>query len=1094
MPTDPNATGFEWETVEVPLARGADPRSPGRAAEPSSLLVAQNVRFSDGNFGLERRRGHNGWTVRTQATLDGSTGFTLRGGGGNPETAFIGSGGDGAGDGTVAAIEGRPTGPSDDWLFGVGPVTGGDGSDADTPNAGYLAGACRAGTEALLWDGFRFFAYPSPTGTSEGAYTTEAVMPHAVTRPVARYPQNMHDSDAAVNGRVTVVASIRDGTVTYDVLDTATGAPISPDNGIALSTPLQVRCVAVGEWVHVFASSATTLVGKSFHAGDPWNARDFATTLPDCDTYFDVRVLDDETFALVVRDTSDAALLYRFNADGTEHTTIGSLNLDGANPAANVAIGWHPGTGRWCLAWYTTGGVLRVREYTAGGTATGSSDSAGSIAGLTNLTVEAEFLTLSDVPTWRVFHSEDAGTTSVPLVQSRVYTGGALSTLATRRRAALTHQAFRVGNGVYVGVRHEYEEDYRPGVQQSYFFCDANIQPLARLEYGTASDGRAHGVHSVCPFPGQGTQNRTVWHAALPYRVRVDSEDNDQFDEVGVKVLDLDFLPPLRSADHGLTTYFPGGCLWQYDGREVTEAGHLYWPEKVRAGVVVGGGTGALAHDSVYRYRVRAVYKNARGEEFLSAGLLTDEVTVPASPSADRTIRITVPTVQWSRRDLSLLGFLVYRNESNGVQWYLVSSRDPDSADYFVNDPTTNEVTWDDDGSVTDTELLSLERDPGNVGPLEPFTPPASTVIGAGRDRVWLAGGEIARGDLLPSLTRSAGVGAGFNGFLTTSATPGRDVTGFGFMGHSALVFTDRDINAFEADGPSNLGVGAFDAPRVVTTDLGLVPGSPAPVIGPQGLYFVSETGPALLAQNLQVVRIGDRVRALSDGVTGLVVSPADQEVRFYRRDGEALVFCHDRGEWLLWTGLEAQGAVPFGDGALIARSNGVALVETEGVWRDGGRGYRARVRTAWLGPAQDGFQRVRRFSLLGDLPGSGVELRFRAYYDDRDFTGDSWEWAPDDDATVADGEWGDGTWGSGAWGDPGSPLTANEARRDRVLRVRRGLARQKCSRVSVEWWDNSPNNAGARFSAVSLEVGRRPGLNRGPVRTLNRGPVRTLT
>jgi hypothetical protein len=164
--------------------------------------------------------------------------------------------------------------------------------------------------------------------------------------------------------------------------------------------------------------------------------------------------------------------------------------------------------------------------------------------------------------------------------------------------------------------------------------------------------------------------------------------------------------------------------------------------------------------------------------------------------------------------------------------------------------------------------------------------------------------------------------------------------------------------------------------------------------------------------------------------------------------------------------------------GALLARADGGVLVEAQGVWQDAGRGYVARVRTAWLGPAQDGFQRVRRFSLLGDLVGAGVVLTFRDFHEDR------WIWTPDADDTVASGDWGDGLWGDGAWGDPDNDGTDTTTRRDRVLRARRGLARQKCQRVSVEWRDNAPPNEGARFSSVAIEFGRREGLKRGPHRT----------
>jgi hypothetical protein len=166
----------------------------------------------------------------------------------------------------------------------------------------------------------------------------------------------------------------------------------------------------------------------------------------------------------------------------------------------------------------------------------------------------------------------------------------------------------------------------------------------------------------------------------------------------------------------------------------------------------------------------------------------------------------------WTRK--SGVYALVYRNENNGTNWYLVSNRDTSATGDNgcpVNDPTAATVSFVD--NMTDASLIAKEAEIiGNTGALELFAAPASQVIGVGRDRLWLAGGELPPGDILPSLTFQSGRAVQFNQFIQTTVDRQNDaVTAFGFLGNSSLVFKRDRIYAFEADGPNNLGSGGFD-------------------------------------------------------------------------------------------------------------------------------------------------------------------------------------------------------------------------------------------------------------------------------------------
>ena len=263
---------------------------------------------------------------------------------------------------------------------------------------------------------------------------------------------------------------------------------------------------------------------------------------------------------------------------------------------------------------------------------------------------------------------------------------------------------------------------------------------------------------------------------------------------------------------------------------------------------------------------------------------------------------------------------------------------------------------------------------------------------------------------------------------------------------------------------------------------MGALAGTPV-VRSTVGLHFLSKAGFHLFATNYQVQPIGEPVRGREGTVVAAVVVPADREVRWYTAEGQTLVFAYDRGEWTTWTGLECAGAVAAGDYAVLATADGRWLVESDTAYSDGGVGFSAKVRTAWLhrGQLMD-FIKARKFALLGDRFGAGVQLRFAVYYNDRSDPEDTWTW--DVDTDLVSDAWGDETWGAGIWGDTSADLLPGEPLGDDVLECQRRLARQKCGRLSIMWWDNSPRNRGVGFSSIALELGKYPELNRTPTRT----------
>lgn len=1064
---------MEWATFDVPLTKGVDLRSPARAVETGRLLAAENLVFDQGRAGLVRRRGHKGVRVRGSGTPDAA---------GPPEVTVPGSGAPGT------------LGAGTDWLYGWGTLLADDQTEAADPGAeaGFFRGAAQRGAEELAWDGFRLWSVGDENAPVHPS--TPAPLPVAVSRAIARdqaFPQTI--ADIAVGTSLTVVAWEAAGAVLVSVYDNATGAPYLSAKDTGLSHCAQVRAVPMGDWVHVLSASTTDLDMVSFHASNPTVVRPGNTNLGNCDTYFDARVIDDTSWAVVKRDTSDAARLTYLNADGSAdeslcaaNTTLG-LGGGGAN-CGKLAFAIHPVTREVALIYeYATDTLgdfyLNVVVYTAGGVTRGNINLDGYLAlGVRNLTIDATYLPVSEGKgqfTGAYDFKPSIGTATVTTFQA---THSNVTAKTEYQHKLLSHHAFRVGHEVFLGIRNAYPSN-GAGVQLSYFFVDRTMRPCGRLEPGTASfDLRSVGLPSVHPVAGQGDRNRTQFVTSLTYRTRVDSADNDQYDEDGIKLVTLDFLAPLRSAEYGQSTYFPGCGLHVYDGRAVAEAGFYLFPEFVTGSSNNGTPAGNLVPGAIHRYKARWLHRNAQGEETLSAATLTNAITVAPG---DDVINVVVNQDLVTAKGTVML--LLYRNEGGdgvttgpGTQWYLVTSRDPGSSDAVFYDPGSATVTFED--GLSDTDLISREKDPGDAGLLETFAPPASEVIAAGRDRLWLAGGELPDGDLLPSMTMQTGKGPGFTQFLQTAVDKGGDpITAVGFMGHSVLVFQETGIHAFEADGPSNLGQGGFDAPRKIVADTGAVMGSPA-VLTTAGILYKAPSGYQLLATNFQVMDVGDPVKPLAEAATlaGVVAVPKDSEVRFYHSDASAAVFNYRTGEWTTFTGLRAAGATRGASGyARLAMPDGRWLRESPGQWSDDGQGYTGHLRTSHLRVAGvSDVQRVRRVAILGDVGSGSPKLQFQAFYNDRDWPEDEWTWEPRG-ADLNPSVWGDTTWGAGTWGDTASD--GDPAVRDSVLYARRRLRRQKCSRFVLDVQDTGLALEGPAFTAISIEYGRKSGLTRRP-------------
>jgi hypothetical protein len=608
-------------------------------------------------------------------------------------------------------------------------------------------------------------------------------------------------------------------------------------------------------------------------------------------------------------------------------------------------------------------------------------------------------------------------------------------------------------------------------------------------------------------------KDRIVFSGCLGYRQRAETvasasaaaarspDPTGVWLEPSVFAYTLDFLPNLRYAQAGRSAYIAGAQLWEYDGKELNEAGFHMATENFS---IVSGGVGPLGKSKTYNWRIDLCYKNAQNEEIRSWSSI---VTVPANSivvmGSSYKASITIPHMPMTRRDSAY--FLIYRTEGNGTEYYLVSSRDPAQSGATANGFRSNarsSETYTFTDNLSDTDLIGREYHPANAtGYLQPFSAPACELITAGRDRLWVAGGELGTGEVAPSRYFRPGETPAFTPALNIQIDRNSEpITAIGFVGEVAVLFRRTSSYTFESDGPDNVNQGVWDFPRLALSDVGAISQESLALAG-EGLYFQSAAG-------IRVITSGGGLRPPGAGLVGglgtdvdtlaavgvysvALAVPEQSQIRWYSRDPAqpSLVVDYTKGTWTTWTGLTTPGAMFWNvrNTVLLARGDGLIWRENPDKYLDGDRTYETVIKTAWLHASGMGdYLRARRFALFGEAT-NGLSLRYRVYYDERPFHTDEGFLdfvGTNPDTKFNPSGWGSVSWGFGPWGDESAESNAGSGSglwfRDGVFKFRRRFARQKCSVFSIEFSDQGSD---ASFTPVvlALELGLKPGLDRIP-------------
>jgi hypothetical protein len=1096
----------KWDTVAIPFAAGIKPTSRGRVLDQARLLTAQNCFFYL-DEGPQKRYGHDTREVKRTGTPPGLNGIV-------PPAAPP----------LRTPFSFANPGLDYSWLHGYGivdtyantatSVSVGSFPTSSQLQAGVLWGAFTRDDEALLWDGFRVYSAPDSMTSDFATVSTPAVFPALRGGPIAKSINGQIRPDLADNGVIKTVAWVHSGAAYRSVFDSNTGACLVNEEAVSgLASAVSLRVLTLGDWTHLIINDNTSeLTMRSWHQDTP--SRTTTTSLGDItQPVFDV----DKIYE--ANDGNAAAIIARINAGAVECTVI---NRSGTvqstwTPAItgtpdNVTIATSQDTAEVAIVWQITG-TFQVRFCTyspwSGASVSAIMDVGAASTAKGRITVAANWLRINGVSSWTAY-VEDSHTNYQKV---QVYAiASAVSLTTTRYATCLASHAFRCGQRTYVWCQGDQEVYVK---QPTWFLCDEKLLPIGKVLFGLAY---AEDTTTVFTMPGVNwtgetypnptpSKDRLVFMGALGYRQRANTstdtpDPNGVWLEPSIFEYKLDFLPYIRTAQAGRSTYIAGAQLWEYDGTALNEAGFHLAPENF---TVSQGAAGNLLATKTYSWRIDLCYKNAQNEEIRSwSSIVTlantenpGEVETPTTFKAE----LVIPHVPMTRRDNAY--FLIYRTEGNGTEYYLVSSRDPAQSGaaengFELNARSAESYTFTD--NLADTTLIQREYHPANAtGYLQPFSAPACEVVAAGRDRLWVAGGELAPGEIAPSRYFQPGEVPLFTPALNIQIDRNNEpITAIGFVGEVAAFFRKTSAYTMESEGPDNLGQGVWGYPRLALADVGAVSQESLALAG-EGLYFQSPAG-------IRVITPGGGLRPPGAGLVGglgtdvdtlasigtyaaAVVVPEHSQIRWYSRDPDqpTLVVDYTKNVWTTWTGLTTTGAVFWlpGNTVFLARGDGHLWRENPDKFLDGDRTYEMVIKTAWLHAAGMGdYLRARRFALFGE-GSDGLSLRYRVYYDERPFHTDEGLVSfvgTNPTSKFNPSTWGSVSWGFGPWGDESAESNTGSGSglwfRDGVFRFRRRFDRQKCSVFAIEFSDQGSN---ASFTPVvlALELGLKPGLDR---------------
>ncbi len=976
---------LEKHTVHIPLAKGVETKAHAFALEPPSLQVAHNVYWPKPGA-ISKRPGFLG--------LDGILGQDVEGGG------------------TLTKVRGIATRGDELVCFA---------EDASITSSRQLMGP-----RAFSWSPHR--SKWQDRGPYQGVEVTETVRTDS--------PLDQRRADRAQAGNCIVYAWREGGTsprVVIQLFDFVTGTPLSDPEYITDTGVDRPRCLNVGDKLHVYYNSTTTIRVKII---DPANISgtigNAPITVETSTDFFDVRRRGATEAVFAVKINGTQYVVKRITSAGGLTSATKTQTVDSN---CQVALAYEPNLDR--IAVFRYAGTADLRADLINGNTLADitmNTQIDNTASMVVSTMTAAFReTAHPGGTYRaVVYYINANTSSL---KARYFgTDVANGTITTSWFTNLEIQHF---NCITINVGAFAREQF------TYVGVELGKNPIA----GPSSDAfstvivREDGLVISRHAPFQATGSSIHWgqaedlgkagangsaltgyedaYATLMPSRRLLRSGALFFIDQGFKDTTLDFASslPYRWSRLGEAIYAPGGYVAMYDGKSVTEQNFHTFVQIEQGSQSDISGTGLTA-TSVYNYVVIPAWYNDAGE--LERGTYMVVKVMPILTGSNDAWTLTIQTLPCtSKRDAKRTNvfFEVYRSEATpGLEFalYKVSGSDPTTTTgnnaFVFNDPTVASVSFID--HLPDTQLVLNEQLYLDFE-LDNLEGEMSSVLAQGQERLFTVKGNSIRA----SKTWVEGRGVAFDDQEIQIVIPqeGGKIVALVVRENQILAFKERRIYSVSGLGPSNTGdTGGWGVPELVEPSVGCV--DPRSVVQyPGGVLFRSHRG--IYAFNGSQSRfVGGPVEDYSAAdISAAVVDETGHTVIFFLEDGKAaannevtdvyaLAYDYLLDQWSTWSGpTGAKGAVLWKNPVTglyhvtVAIDNGVqkgVCYWTTSTYRDpGNTKYQRQVRAGHYKTAGlQGFGRLWEVGILGEyIAAHTVEVRMGFEYDNTVVLNKTW-------------------------------------------------------------------------------------------------------
>jgi hypothetical protein len=682
--------------------------------------------------------------------------------------------------------------------------------------------------------------------------------------------------------------------------------------------------------------------------------------------------------------------------------------------------------------------------------------------------ITAEFIT--DGTQARFVYEATAAATINRFLKTNTLTNTGTAGTATTvlRSVGLASKAFKQSGQIYVTAVHD------STLQATYFTVGIDGDVESRVLPGVAG-----GVTPKASLPRVVNTSGNEWRFAAITKTRIVADDSlslasgDQtttFTVTGINAVLMDFAPDsqLQNVESADALAITGGHVMEYDGLAAVEMGFHLFPEGVTVAPSASGGSIA---DGVYQYVAVYEWIDNNGRQYRSAPSVPVAATVSGG-GGNGSVTVTIPTLRVTNRDgvvREKARLEVYRTEAGpGPIFYKVTSFSSPT----YNDPTVD--TQDITDTLVDSDIIDNELLYTTGGIVENIAPPASSVVAASKNRVFLAGLEEPNTIAFSKPLRD-GVGLEFSDVFQLKVTSeGGAITALAVLDDKVVVFKEDRIFAFAGTGPNAAGVGQFSEPDRVTGDVGCKFPNSITNTG-EALFFKSDKGFYQLTRSLEVGYVGADVEAFNGlSVKGGELLADVNQVRFVHSDGAALVYDYFYRQWGTFTNHVGLDSAVWKGLFVYLREDGTVYKETEGFFKDNNNAYPLRFRTAWLKlNSLQGFQRIYRAMVLGTFKASH-NLQIKAGFDYQDSFPETHTF--DAGALFEASEYGDDAY----YGED----EVYGGVEDGVYQLQARLDRQKCQAIRFEIQDQDDGTGGEGYDVTSLamQVGVKRGLNRIPI------------